>query len=441
MFRLNADAIADANMGVIANGSMILKRRERGFEIVACGTRQLIEAQKFPDSMMEITLRDRILIPALVNAHTHLDLTHIGPVQHDPSDGFVHWVDMIRAGRKADDREIRKTTRLGIICSLTGGSAAVGDIAGAPGGRLTDAPALELAGSPMFGVSYLEFFGIGKTTSGAIERLETYLANRYPLALDLIRDRGVRIGFQPHAPNTVDLEVYQWIVKEAILRGAPLSTHLAETPEEREFIAHATGPQRAMLERLGVWDDSVLKHIAIGKHPVAHLREVLDGSSMLVAHVNDASDEAIEILAQTNTHVAYCPRGSMYFGAQNHFGAHRYQDMLRAGVRVCLGTDSIVNLDTHDRISVLDEMRLLHVRDAIDAQSLIAMGTTHGASALGLDPHAFTLRQGDCPMGLIAIPIEPGSSGMNTLDSRDLWDRAMRSSQAPEWVFLQEKPT
>ena len=444
LIQLNADAIADAHMGVIPNGSIVLKRTALGFEIVASGTQHQIEAQGFAESTMQITLANRILIPALVNAHTHLDLTHIGPVAHNPSDGFVQWVDMIRSKRKSEDQEIRSATRFGIACSLAGGCAAVGDIAGAPGGRLTDAPAIELAHSPLYGVSYLEFFGIGKSKHGAIDRVKAYLNDHYPNALDQIKERGVQIGFQPHAPNTVDLEVYQWIVERSSKLGFPVSTHLAETPEEREFIAHATGPQRELLERLGVWDDSVLEHIGRGKHPVAHLKEVLDGSSMLVAHINDATDDAIEILAQTKTHVAYCPRGSMYFGADRHFGAHRYKDMLDAGVRVCLGTDSIVNLDTHDRISVLDEMRLLHLRDAIDPRSLIAMGTIHGASALGLDQRAFTLAKGSQPMGLIAVPLEPAAAELCASQPAapgDIWDRAMRSTAAPEWVFLQEKPS
>jgi len=438
--RVNAPAIADAQSGVIEHGSVILRETKAGYQILASGQhaqvdnqlRAMAQADKTLDSIPELTLHDRVLIPALANAHTHLDLSHIGPIAHDPGEGFVKWVDIIRANRKDDDHAIREAVALGIEYSLAGGSIAVGDIAGAPAGRITDAPAHELAESPILGVSYLEFFGIGKTAPGAIKKIEHYLRETYPDSAKSIADSGVRIGLQPHAPNTVDRSVYRWACAAARSRGMPLSTHLAETPEERELIATGTGPQRELLERLGVWDDSILDHIGRGHHPVEHLREILDADKehapMLVAHVNDATDDAIAILASTNTAVAYCPRASAYFGAATHFGPHRYQDMLAAGVRVCLGTDSIVNLDTPDRISILDELRLLARRDETDPKSLLAMGTTNGAAALGLDEDRFSLAADTVPLGLLALPIEPGHP--NT------WSGAMHSSEPPEWVCI-----
>jgi len=428
LVRVNASALADATQIINQPASIILKPTITSYEITASGTKSQIDQMDLPASIMEITLRDRMLIPALVNAHTHLDLTHIGPIAHSPADGFVKWVDHIRANRKADDTDIREAVALGIQASLAGGSIAVGDIAGAPMGRITDAPAHELAASPLIGVSYLEFFGIGTTAPAAITKINHYLKATYPQSLADLADTGVKIGLQPHAPNTVDLAVYRWAAAAARARSMPLSTHLAETPEEREFIAEGTGPQRTFLERFGIWHDSILDHIAKSNHPVEHLAEVLDGSNFLVAHVNDATDTAIDTLAATNTAVAYCPRASTYFGADHHFGPHRYRDMLAAGVNVCLGTDSIVNLDTPGRISILDEMRHLHRRDGADAMTLLQLATTNGARALGLDDSNFTLTPGDHPLGLLAIPIEPGQ-----LDS---WTGAMQSNEPPEWVFL-----
>lgn len=438
--RVNAPAIADAQSGVIEHASIVLRATIAGYQILASGQhaqvdsqlQQMAQADTTLDSIPELTLHDRVIIPALVNAHTHLDLSHIGPIAHDPGEGFVKWVDIIRANRKDDDHAIREAVALGIEFSLAGGSIAVGDIAGAPAGRITDAPAHELADSPIFGVSYLEFFGIGKTAPGAIKKIEHYLRETYPESAKAIAGKGVQIGLQPHAPNTVDRSVYRWACAAAHSRSMPLSTHLAETPEERQFIAAGTGPQRELLERLGVWDDSILDHIGHGHHPVEHLREILDAGKehapMLVAHVNDATDEAIAILALTNTAVAYCSRASEYFGAATHFGPHRYQDMLAAGIRVCLGTDSIVNLDTPDRISILDEIRLLARRDGTDSKSLLAMGTTNGAIALGLDEDRFTLAAGTLPFGLLALPIKPGQT--------NAWNGAMHSNEPPEWVCI-----
>ncbi len=427
--RLNASAIADAIRGCIESASIILKPTKLGYKIIAWGTHAQIDQMDLPKSMIELTLRGRLIIPALVNAHAHLDLTHIGPIAHDPADGFVKWVDHIRSNRKLDDSDIQDAVALGIKGSLAGGSIAVGDIAGAPMGRITDAPAHELAFSPLIGVSYLEFFGIGTSAPAAITKINHYLSTVYPQSLTNIANSGVEIGLQPHAPNTVDLVVYRWAAAAARARSMPLSTHLAETPEERAFIAEGTGPQRTFLERFGIWHDSILDHIAKSNHPVEHLADVLADFPFLVAHVNDATDATIETLAKTNTAVAYCPRASAYFGADHHFGPHRYRDMLAADINVCLGTDSIVNLDTPDRISILDEMRFLHRRDAIDPITLLQLATTNGAKALGLNESNFTLAPGNHPLGLLAIPVAPG-----ILDS---WQGAMLSSEPPEWVYIQ----
>lgn len=424
--RLNAAGVADAAIGVVAPGSLLLRiHPDQVVESLAVGEPAALDLPALPTPDRTLDLPDHLLIPALVNAHTHLDLSHLGPIAHDPADGFVAWVEQIRAGRQQTPEDIADAVRLGIRLSIAGGTIAVGDIAGAPGGRISVTPARVLGESRLAGVSYLEFFGIGRSSAGVIERLERFTAEDLPWLADALRGTPARVGLQPHAPNTVDLGVYRWAAALAERFGLPLATHLAETPEEREFIAKGTGPQRAMLERFGVWDDSALHEIAKGNHPVEHLGDVLRRHRVLCAHVNDATDEAIETLASTKTPVVYCPRASAYFGAANRFGPHRYRDMLAAGVRVCLGTDSIVNLDTPDRISVLDEMRLLYRRDGTDPRTLLAMGTVHGAGALGLAEEPVTLRPGPLA-GLLAVP----ASGPNP------WAGAMGGNSAPGVLFL-----
>ena len=427
--RVDAAAIADADLGIIQHATLVLERTESGVVLSYSGTSKALPDPFLDPSIPVLTLSQHILMPALVNAHTHLDLTHIGPLSHEPDDGFVQWVNTIRTNRATDEDHIKRCVRLGIEYSLAGGVIAVGDIAGAPKGRLTESPARTLASSPLMGVSYLEFFGIGKSAPGAVERISSYLRDHAPELMRSLETSGIRFGLQPHATNTIDLGVYRWVALAAKARGLHVSTHLGETPEEREFIASASGPQRDMLEELGVWDDSILRSIGEGKHPIEHLEPALKIHPMLVAHVNDATDHGIEILAKVNASVAYCPRASEYFGAATHFGPHRYRDMIEAGVNVCLGTDSIVNLDTPDRMSTLDDMRLLWSQGDHDSIRLIAMGTHHGAFALGLDPSRFSLKTGVHPAGIIAV--ECADSDVHT----NPWAGAMRSKSAPTWVF------
>jgi len=432
--RIDALAIEDAKGVSASPGSLLIASPASPDAlptVVAVGRPADVDSHPAAAVAASLHLPRSVLLPGLVNAHTHLDLTHIGPQPHDPQAGFVAWVDMIRTGRHTLDEAIAASVRRGIDLSLAGGTVAIGDISGAPGGQTSLIPWQTLADSPLLGVSYLEFFGIGPARERSQARIQTTLAAALTGATN---PQGlVRLGLQPHATNTVDFRLYQWAAAIAAQHRLPISTHLAETPEERQFIATGLGPQRQFLERLGSWDNSVLDHLGRGQHPVAHLEPVLAVSRFLVAHVNDADDAAIEILARTGATVAYCPRASEYFGAHRTLGPHRYQDMLAAGVNVALGTDSIVNLpeaaaNPARGMSILDEMRLLFARDKTDPRTLLAMGTVNGAIGLGIDPAWFTFRAGGTLAGLIAVEVDQSRPGPPL-------ERALRST-APASLLL-----
>lgn len=429
LVRIDARALLDAQGIAVSPGSLLLEvlapeqvasdawpGKWEGWRLRTLAAGRTADVLLRPEAVAPQTLvisrPGAILIPGLVNAHTHLDLSHIGPQPHTPADGFVPWVEMIRANRHTDEDAIAASVRRGVDLALAAGTVAVGDIAGAPVGRMSLVPWRTLRTTPLRGVSYVEFFGIGKTRELRATGLECLLGE---VAHEACGYRAMRLGLQPHAPNTVSKHLYMLAARLVqVLPGAPICTHLAETPEERAFIASASGPQRELLERFGIWDDTILNELGRGEHPVEHLREVLTEKRFAVAHVNDAPDAAIELLAQTQTRVVYCPRASAYFAAETHFGPHRYQDMLAAGIPVALGTDSLVNLPTEAGrlptehpdgrgMSILDEMRYLHARDATDPLRLLRMATLHGALALGLNPDAFTFTPGAPLAGVLAV--------------------------------------
>ena len=384
------------------------------------------EGETDPRTPFVIDRTDAVLIPGLVNAHCHLDLTGLGPRPHDPGVGFVDWIGMIIADRPTEPAAVRDAIADGVRLSLAGGVVAVGDIIGAANGVPTTSGLSALAESPLEGVGFIEYFGIAVRTIKALSVL-------HDLAHELAAwPAGTRIrpGLHPHAPNTVSLPLYNESATVAERDGFPISTHLAESPEERAFVAEADGPQRDLLDRLGIWDDRERAHIGFGKHPVEHLARVLGRRPFLCAHVNDADDAAIATLARTGASVAYCPRASAYFGAPGHFGPHRFAEMNDAGVRVCLGTDSIVNLDTPDRISPLDDARLLARTTATDSRTLLGMMTTQGAAALGLDAQRYRFSEHGPIAGIVAVPIQ--NAGAPIADPADV---VLRSDSTPELLL------
>lgn len=396
---LRAAAIADA-AGVQAAPGAVLVEVDR---IVAAGTPQSIGP--VADAIVE-DHANSIIVPALANAHTHLDLTHLGP---RPFDGdFTTWVDAVRTGRARSDEDIAESVRAGVRLSLAGGVAMVGDIAGVR----SVVPTITLRQSGMAGVSFFEIFGMGRAQSAAIDAMRSAAGSIPHL------ERGVRLGVQPHAPYSCGPEVY----RAAASLGLPLATHLAETRDELEFVDRGLGPLADMLKRIGIWDDSIT---GFGVHAIDHIIQLLTRRPFIAAHVNYIDDRHMTTLAKSPVTVAYCPRASAYFGHLDH----RYREMLAAGVNVALGTDSILCLDTADRISTLDEMRLLHQRDGTGALDLLCMATINGAQALGIRESLATLAPGPSA-GLLALTIDPP---MTT--ASEALAGALRRTDPPRWVL------
>ncbi len=349
-----------------------------------------------------------VLVPALVNAHTHLDLTHIGPKPYAGS--FSDWVQFVRTARADTDDSIRSSVLRGIEFSRAGGVAMIGDIAGVR----TVVPGQTMAKQGMCGVSFVEVFGIGRARDDGIRFIKEFHAN-VPLSMG-----AVRFGLQPHAPYSCDAVLY----RAAAQTGRPLATHVAETLEELRFTQKGDGPLAEFLEAIGVWDDSIR---AYGTHPVQVVLDAIEHTPILAAHLNYVDGVNFDSRLMQAMSVVYCPRASTYFGhpLQGH-QAHQYRAMLDAGVTVALGTDSMVCLYTPHRMSTLDEMRFLYQRDHTDPVALLRMATVHGAHALGGSPDLFTFRPGPCA-GVLAI-----ACGESEYDSPIA--NALSRDEPPRWV-------
>lgn len=422
LLRLDAAGLADATR-TIAPASLLLDvnpaRSASPLLVLAADTPAHVDRHPAAITARRVHLPDRLLIPGLVNAHTHLDLTAIGPQSY--AGDFSAWLDMVRRSRPTEPDAIAAAVCDGARMSLAAGVVAVGDIAGAPRGQPTLAPAHALSTTGLTGVSFLEFFAIGKGAP-ALDRIQRLIQSA-PRSLG-----PVRVGLQPHATGTVALAGYQWAADLAA-QGWPVSSHVAETIEERELTARAAGPQREFLERLALWDDSLLREFGQGRSPVQHLRAVFERARFLLAHVNDASDADIELLARTRQSVAYCPRASEYFANHARLGPHRYRDMLAAGVNVCLGTDSIINQHPEGGLSIWREMKLLRRRDHTPARDLLSMATVNGARALGLDRDRWLFAQDRAAIGVASVAIPPVESGQDPLEC------ALRSASEPELLL------
>jgi cytosine/adenosine deaminase-related metal-dependent hydrolase len=318
-----------------------------------------------------------ILLPGLVNAHTHLELSNcragIAPGGH-----FGEWILGIRGQLAAQGDDfgavVSRAVREGVRQSLRFGVTTIGDVS--QQNHLTRPILRDL---PIRCVSYGETLGLAKQRARHAELLER--------ALDATHQtERLRIGLTPHAPYTVDLSDYRRCLQVARERDLPLATHLSEDAQEREFLEHRTGLFRDIWESLGMWEESVETHRG---SPIAfaHAIGLLEYPTLL-AHVNYCDDAELELLSRGRASIVCCPRTHAYFGHP----PHRWRDMLARGINVAVGTDSCASSPD---MNVVDDLRLLR-RNAPEfpAQALWQMVTVRAARALRMEDEVGSIARG-----------------------------------------------
>ena len=400
----------------------------RGHRILAVGRPEAIaSAHRGRDTAIQERPRE-VVLPALVNAHAHLDLTLLGPRPYGGN--FMAWLRDIAQCRRADPRLPRESVAAGLEQSQSAGVGVVGDIAGTAEAAQARLESPEPGQMP--GVSFVECFGVGRRQVDGFIELARRLG-QLPGAEKLHAEEGA-LGLQPHAPYSAGAALYAAAGQLAEARGYRLCTHLAESPAELQFVRDAAGPFARLLADLGKWDESVMK--PTGLHPVEWLEPELRRGDWLVAHCNYLAQAHIQTLAACRVSVAYCPLASEYFGFPDR-GRHPYRELLAHGVNVCLGTDSILCQPPGQPqpLGILPQMRRLYQRDRTDPLTLLRMATVNGLKALGMKHTLASLLPG-APARLIAVEINPQ-------DPADLLMQALAGTtpaSVVHWARVERQP-
>jgi len=317
-----------------------------------------------------------ILLPGLVNAHVHLELSTHTPGQ--PPESFVDWLLTLIPRHPPSLEELQTQTapaiNEGVHQCLRFGVTTAGDIS-----RLCSITRPLLKKSPLRVISFGEVLAMAKRRGLLEERLAT--------ASDQTdKTERLHVGISPHAPYSVESHGYRRCLEVARSRSMPLTTHLAESADEAEFLASHGGPFRALWNELGAWDDQV-PTFAGGPIRSAQSLGLLDYPTVF-AHVNYCDDAELALLARGKASVVYCPRTHAYFGHP----PHRLRDMLAAGINVAVGTDSTASSPD---LNLVDDLRLIHdIAPDVPAELLWELATVRAAKALRLDHQIGSLTPG-----------------------------------------------
>ena len=379
---LRARIVLPVSRPPIHDGAVLV----RGRRIVAVGRWRDLSSRA---RAKVVDLGEKVLMPGLVNAHCHLDYTDMAG-QFLPPKVFTDWLKLITTTKGGWSRsDYVKSWLNGAAMLLRTGTTSVADIEAVP----EVLPEVRGA-TPLRVFSCLEMIGIKghrqprAILHEAVERIEAL--------------KGCRggVGLSPHAPYSTLPELLRLSARTAHGRKWLLATHLAESALEFEMFTHARGEMFEWLRRSG----RDMSDCGLGS-PVRHLEHCgVLSERLLAAHVNYLGRGDAATLGKRGVHVVHCPRCHFYF-RHDRFPLRR---LARAGVNICLGTDSLASVyktrRQHVELNLFEEMRALAKNEpSLSARQIVRMATVNGARALSLRGQIGELAEGAFA-DLIAFP-------------------------------------
>ncbi len=371
---------------------------------------------------------DGVMLPSLVNAHTHFELSALhGKIPFEG--GFNGWVrSLLMAREQCGNVHLREKAAQAMASCVATGTGLVGEIS-------TLGITLDLLiDSDLSGICFQEYLGADRPLSIPVEQLAlkahpemvrdaseiTHLLSSAPvmgtelvgvggLSGEVLQGRllngqqvaeekgGLHRSVAGHAPHTTSPDLIRYLKQQTRQHHLPFSIHVAESTDETEFITTHQGSWAAFLTERGIdTSDWSLP----SRSPVEHLHDlgILDGETLAV-HLIDLDDGDLDIIAKTGAVPVICPRSNM-----NLHG--RLPDLPRLLRRLdgtgagesrklglpALGTDSLASTKS---LNLFDEMAFIANRfPEIRPSQILTMATLNGARALGFDGLTGTLDVG-----------------------------------------------
>jgi len=350
----------------LSNGGLCI----RSGRIIDVGTSKSL-LRKYPDARV-CNLGNAVLMPGLVNAHTHIELSHLhGRV--DFKGGFFEWIKrLIDLRRSNGGSGIEKAARAAIMAAVRSGTTCIGDISA------TGEAVRPVVKSGIRARVYLEAIGLD-----VAEADRAFMAlKRKVMHFDALPAR-ISPGISPHSTYTVSGALYDKLSSYTSDYMLSIAVHLSENIDEVKYIKGDKSRIDAYHKMLG-WDKHENNRAG---SPLGYLLEKGFSKRLLAVHAVHVSASDIRRMAGEGVSVAYCPRSNHLLGV----GRAPVSRMIGRGVNVAIGTDSLAsNID----IDLWEEMRFAHIVGGIDPETLIRMATINGARALGLEDVTGSLEPG-----------------------------------------------
>ncbi|HEX3143094.1 MAG TPA: amidohydrolase family protein [Pyrinomonadaceae bacterium] len=356
--------------------------------IVAVGARADLQTA-FPHEPHE-DFGNAAILPGLINAHSHLELTIMRGFLEREEHDFFAWLKKLTIARlKMTDEDLFVSAACGAIEAARAGITCLGDSSSFAAQSMR---AITAAG--LRAIVYQESFGPDpKLAEENVGKLRAQLDAMRQLQTNL-----VRAGVSPHAPYTVSAPQLEMISRLALNEGLPLMMHAAESQAERQFLQEGAGPFAEGLKARGIeWR-------APGVSTIRYLHDhgILDARPLL-AHCINVDDDDLRLIKDAAAGIAHCPKSNAKLG----HGRAPFAGFIAHGINFGLGSDSVASNNVCD---ILEEARFAtllarlsrgrsrHVGNEanapVSAQQSLFAATLGGARALRVDEQVGALREG-----------------------------------------------
>ena len=334
-----------------------------------------------------------ILSPAFVNAHCHLELSHLAGAipKLTGMAGFIEALQGIRNDWEESERQAAISQAIAALADS--GTGAIGDICNGP-----QSIAPKAAHPGLRYHNFCEVFSLDPRRADAV----------FEAALDLAATFPRPAHPTLHAPYSMSPRLRDLLCRQASAQEVPLSIHLLESQQERALFADLAGPLFDLFHKWGLaFSPSTYES------PLDYVLEALprDTAALLVHCTEMRPEEHARVLAGwLRAYFVLCPRANAYIhGTQPDAGM-----FAGAPERVCIGTDSLAG---NDSLDMLEELKLLQAGQGISSALLLRWATENGAAALGLPLEEFSIAVGSRPR-LILVSEVDGENANFTAESR-----------------------
>jgi aminodeoxyfutalosine deaminase len=344
----------------------------------ADGTIEAIIDQK--DAGENVQIFDGIICPGFVNAHCHIELSHLKN-KIPQQTGLVNFILDILKLRTADDEIKQDAMRLAEEELYNSGTVAVGDIC-----NTTDSIFLK-KDSKLHWHNFIEVSGFAEEIAelrfengkNILEQFSKQLQNSKNTDFQVPPLGGFRGAFSPHAPYSVSSKLFQLINENSV--GKTLSIHNQETAFEDEFLHNKTGDFLRLYENLGI---DISSFTPTNKTSLqSWLPQLHHAKKIISVHNSFTNEEDIAFAKQyfpiQEIYFCLCPNANLYI--ENTLPS---VDMLmKNNCNIVLGTDSYAS---NTQLNIFEEIKTIQKNFLdISLENILQWATLNGARALGLD--------------------------------------------------------